>query len=490
MHCRGFLTVDLLIAIMVFSLAITGIVLVASEGQTAGLDVGLDGGGVASAFSELQRSAQESAALAGFTALISNTDTSGFYDKIRTVGSISPCLKALQYETAWDSEHNRSLGATFSTFVASIAIAKQFGGGCDPIPPSLWDNPDSLESVDIGGAPGTGIAVRSIDGDRYVFVTANPSAAAGDDFYVYEVNDPASAGEVASLNDGAGMNEIAMGDEVAFVLEDANTGQLKVVNVSDPTTPSVVTSVSLPNVVFTCSPPSSTCMSGRSIAYFDDMVYIGTGYLAFGASHQNHEFHIFDVSNPNSPSWKGSVNINHNVNDIVVDGEHAYLATSDDAGELTVVDISDPTAPVVEARYNASWSTRDAHSIAKQGNLVLLGRERAASGDYDFLTFDVSAPASPSLLGRLRLSMNGANSAVAAIVVQGDYAFIGTSDTNDEFRVLDISDPSSPTPYGCPPYNYSARVADLAYADNYLFAANTSNDAVRIIYDADDATCN
>lgn len=481
---RGFLTLELLIAIMVFSFVMTGAFLVASEGQTMGLDIGMSTNGVTRVLSSIQSETQSASALAGFNALGDDTTTSGPYTNTQTVRSISPCLKALSHDIGWASEQNRSLYAQLETYISSIEIAQTFDGGCDPIPPSEWDNPDSFGSIDVGGSDGTGVAVRSLIGTRYAFLSSSPSAPGQEDFYVFDVEDPQNPTEEAKIHTGAGLNGIAAGGTYVYALHNQNTNQLQAIDVEDPSAPVVVAEVSLPNMVYTCSPASAPCLSGRSIAYHDGYVYIGTQYLAFGTPPlQNNELHIFDVSTPSTPVWKGSANIDNNVNDIEVYGNYAYLATSGDARELMIVDIEDPTDPEVVGLYDAPWSAKDAWSVALHNSVIYLGRSRAAPGDYDFLTIDVATPASPTLLGRLRLVMNGASSALTGLVVQGNLAFVGTTDTNDEFRVIDISNPGAPTAYGCPPYNYSARVHQLVYADNYIFAANESNDSLRIIYD-------
>jgi hypothetical protein len=487
---KGFLTIELMIALALFTVMTAGAFGVAFGGQTMSLDVGLSKGGVGHALSSIQTASQGASALAGFNALSDTSDTSGFYDETQEVSTIAPCMKALEHRTFWDTEHNRSLSVGLATLVASLDVASALGGDCDPFPPTEWDNPESYGSVDIGGAEGTGVAARSIGGTRYAFLTASPSAAGQDDLYIYDVEDAQNPSEAASVNTGVGLNGLAAAGTYLFAIQNSNVNQLQVIDVSDPSAPSVSAEVPLPNFVYTCSPPSSPCLAGRSIAYFDDTVYVGTGYLAFGTPPLgNNEFHVFDVSSPSAPVWRGSVNVNHNVNDIAVYGDYAYLATSDNSGELWIVDVSDPTSPSFVAKYDAPWSANDAQTIEVLDEVVYLGRDRAASSDYDFLTIDVSVPSAPSLLGRARLSMNP-NTAITGLDVQGKYAFIGTSDTNDEFRIYDVSDPTSPSPYGCPPYNYSARVADLVYADGYIFTANESNDALRIIYDDPFPGCN
>ncbi len=487
---RGFLTLELLIATMVFSLVMTGAFLVASEGQTMGLDIGMSTSGIGQVLSSIQSETQNASALAGFSALANDTTTQGPYTTTQIVRTISPCLKALSHDTGWTSEQDRNLYAQLETYISSIEIAETFDGGCDPIPPSTWDNPSSYGSIDVGGSDGTGVAVRSVSGTRYAFLSSSPSALGQEDFYVFDVEDPENPTEEAKINTGAGLNGVAAGGAHVYTLQNQNTAQLQSIDVGNPSAPVVVASVTLPNMVYTCSPASAPCLSGRSIAYHDGYVYIGTQYLAFGTPPlENNEFHIFDVSTPSAPVWKGSVNVDNNVNDIEVRGTHAYLATSGDARELVIVDIEDPTDPEIVGTYDAPWSTKDAWSVALLDSVVYLGRARAAAGDYDFLAIDVAVPSAPTLLGKLRLGMNGASAVVTGLVVQGTLAFVGTSDTNDEFRVIDVSNPAVPVSYGCPPYNYSARVHELVYADNYIFAANESNDSLRIIYDDPSPTC-
>ncbi len=469
---RAFLTVEVVIALAIFTVIMSGAVLVSFNGQTAGLDTALTKETVYQAQSFSQNDMQLASVFSGFSALTSSVNAAAGYT--RTVTNGAPCFKIVGTSFSTSTEKNRSLSAGILSGIASIDTAVAMGGGCDPFPPSDWDNPDSFGSIDVGGSAGTGVEARWISGIRHAFLVSNPSAANQEDFYVFNVADPENPTEDAKINTGAGLNDIAIEGKYAFVLQDDYQNQLQVIDISDPTGPFIETEVTLQDV-------DGTYPEGRTIAYFDNTLYIGTWNNNIPAT--SPEFLIYDVSSPSAPAFLGSLNVGHSVNEIVVNDSYAYLATTDDAGELTIVDITSPSIPTVVGKYDAPWSGNDAESVSLSNSVVYLGREKASSGDYDFLSVDVSDPAIPVLLGKLRFEMNGANAVVSGIVTQGKYAFVGTTDTNDEFRVLDVSDPSNPAPYGCPPYNYSAKVNDLVYLDNFIFVSNESNDALRIIYD-------
>jgi hypothetical protein len=502
---RGFLTLELLLAITVFAIMMSGVFAVASGGQTMGTDVGLSKGGIGYTLSSIQQKTQLASVLSGFNALVNSTSTSDVYVATTTITSVSPCMKAVTQSSGWGSEYKRSLSVSLSTLVPSLDIAQQFGGGCDPLPPGSWDTPRTyggLSSSDFSGQ-GTGVAAASIGGTRYAFLTTD--TASQDDFYVIDVSNPETlspSNVIASIDVGEGLNGITLGKindtTYAFLLNNSNSGQLQVYDVStNPAVPAFVASSTLPNISTTCSPASSPCRAGQSIFFNNGKLYVGTKYFAFGALGTNHEFHIFDVSNPSNPLWpvwSTSINVDRDVNDIAVANGYAYLATGPGSPPAPYTPLKAYDLTSLAPISNAFTITlqRKGTDVFILGNTLYLGLERGSSGE-NFYILNISNPAVIPATPLGKKSLDGNTTETGGLMVQGKYAFIGMLGTNsqDAFQVLDVSNPGSPLRIntctaGVP---FPQGMTDVAYMDNYAFASFRSNVPFYVIYDRSDLSC-
>jgi hypothetical protein len=177
-----------------------------------------------------------------------------------------------------------------------------------------------------------------------------------------------------------------------------------------------------------------SCANGSKIVTDGDYAYMvkaGTSY-----------FSIINISNTASPSITGiCANTNCSLgglNDVAVQGNYAYIASSTNNAELYTVDISNKSSPRRVATYNIQGNG-DAKSVWISNNYLYMTRNYSSSnGENEFLIFSLSNPASPALAGSLSLE-----NACSDIAVSGNYAYVACSDTSREFQVIDISNPAS-----------------------------------------------
>lgn len=492
---RGFLTLELLFAAVIFSLFMTGAFVVSSGGQTMGLDVGLSKGGIGYAFSSIQKETQNASALSSFQTLNDGPpEYEGVYTKTRSVSAVRQCLKALTERVEWGSEHNRALAVNLSTLVPSIEIAQALGNDCDPVPPSAWNSPSSYPINDpiFSGSKASDVDVIARSGARFALVTTlkNPSPGGENTLWMIDATDldldPLPLASFETPDDLLAVDAIT---NFAFAVGATTTDQrpLQIIDISDESTLALAAEASLPD---------ADTGNGRSVYYYDGRVYLGTEYLPCPACapEVNHELHIFNVSNPDpfSPQWEASINVQRNVNDIVVADGIAYLATGP-GGDNTVlrlydVDPSSPTYLSLIGTYAAS-SAHEGTALSLLGNYIFLGRERTTGSHHDFLVIDVSNPRTPVLADSVKLDLNP-GTAVEGVVANGNIAFIVTSDTTPEngggpFIMLDIHDPFDITIITpCVAVNWSEKATGLDMIDDYAFVSNESNDALQIIYSA------
>jgi len=415
------------------------------------------------------------------------------------IEDISSCTKKISVTAQYSADASMP-SETLSSFVGSLDEARRRGGTCDPAPLlDTWDTPEILGSVALPQGGSTGIALHAQGTTRYAYVTATSTHVLDADFFVLDVTDVSNPHIVMSLDTGNGLTGLVRGGEYIYALNNDNTEQLHVIDVTNPQQPVLIAHSSLPNLPSTCSATTTPCYAGRSIFYYDGTIYIGTSYIAFGSTPlHHHEFHVFCVSNtsvagcsPTNPTWQGSLNVNHHVNDIFVQGRYAYLATSDTEGEMMIVDITDPAHMVhpddTDTRFNArtiagNESTENGTSVFVLGPYTYLGRERVNNAlERDFYILDTRTPDDITTVSSMRLGLS-TRTAVSDIIVHDSRAFIGTTDVTHPLLIFDSSDKENPLLQNSCTI-LSRPIPYLAYADDFLFAMEDGA-AVAIIADS------
>jgi len=400
------------------------------------------------------------------------------------------CRKDVTSNITWDVSPLRPLTIELNTILGDVAKALTLGGDCIIEPPEGdWDNPESYGISDPihSGSQGTDVDVVKNLGRRLAIETTT-KAGNQDTIWIIDTTDALSSFLVESYaieDDPSDFNAVDATPDYAYVASASTTAQLAVIDISNPSNPTSVANRALPGVNPVGSDPGAI-----SIFYQNSRVYIGTKRTA------GPEFHIFDVTTPSSPTHLGSLELNHNVHDIVVDGSYAYIASSANECELIVIDVSNPgsmtnpcpTPPIPPNAtvFNAPGNF-DGTAIYVLSNKVYLGRDRSQSS-HDFHIINSSNLTSMSSLGSIDLNIN-AGKEVVSIIVAGRLAFIATTDTTPAngggpFMVFDINDPGNITLVSTCPLNYSESVTGMDFSDDLIFLSNESNDAFRILYPA------
>ena len=489
----GFATLEVLIAFAVLILCISAVIFVIFGNQSIAIDSETNNEAISKAQALLEKARADSRE--DFDSVVTTTISNDDIYQTQTIvplDSVTDCGKNIQSVASWIAG-SRVLSVDFMTHVTDIAHALTLGGDCDDTAPVAWDNPISDISLPIGGQGATSIDAKN----NFIYLTSAPNDPAKEDFFVYKFDpsllpSPSSLTELKRINTGKGLNDIDVARDInsnqiyAYVLENDNINQFKVINVTDSNNPVVEASATqtLPNFNHTCSPPSKPCMAGQSIFFYNNRIYIGTGYLQNMAipPTQNNELHVYDVSNPTNPVWEGSFNVDHNVNDIVVRNDYAYLATSDDNAEVYIYNISDPTNISFEDSFDTAGD-EDGQALYLLGDKLYLGRDSTPSTREDFYVFDVSNPSSLVELGSKNLNLNP-NALVVGIVVKGSLAFIGLDNPTSGLQILNVSDPSAIVNHTtCSTLNFSENSTAIDMEGDFIFSANRSNDEIRVIRD-------
>lgn len=186
--------------------------------------------------------------------------------------------------------------------------------------------------------------------------------------------------------------------------------------------------------------------------------------------------------------------------DVVVDGNYSYVAvgytsTTDFRG-LEIVDVSDPANPVHKSKYviaNTATDFGEPLGIAKQGNYIYLACVGTASTVPDIsaalVIIDVSDIDNPTQIGFLDYGVPSLGKAgLIDVVVDGNYAYVTATATlsiNQSVRIIDISNPASPTEVGNLDHGSGGALLSspwgLVKNGNYLYVCASGSDAIEVV---------
>jgi|GEM_PF-1972828 len=293
----------------------------------------------------------------------------------------------------------------------------------------------------------------------------------GSGFTVYDVADKAHPRQVAGLPlDGEDVSGIALVGSTACLVNGAG---LRIFSLANPIQPVLVGGLDLAGadgIVVVGSPSAS---SGQAMAY----VAGGQAGLL-----------IVDVSNPVSPTLRGTYNTPGHARTIQVVGDTAYIA--DQEGGLQIISVSDPALPTLLGVYDTPGIALDVQVVGSKAYIA----DGWGSG---LQILDVSNPISPTRLGSYLtpgtpwdvevvgtiayvtdhngglLILNVSNPASPILLatvadgwwaetvrISGSYAYVGSGEQG--LRVLNVSNPASPVVLGS--YERPSVLFDVAMA--------------------------
>lgn len=193
------------------------------------------------------------------------------------------------------------------------------------------------------------------------------------------------------------------------------------------------------------------------------------GYLLAVAAEGNYayivhgsKFVILDMTTPTPPMQVGSVMLpSDDARDVAVVGAYAYVAAV--GGGLQIIDISNPTMPIVAGAYH-TWRSAPygyAMSVAVAGDYAYVTAGMGSDGYL--LIINVTNPSEPTLVGTYVLPSYSYD-----VAVVGEYAYV--ADYYSGLQIINIANPYSPTLVGeyTSPGRY-ARGVDVT--DSYAYVA-------------------
>lgn len=272
--------------------------------------------------------------------------TGGYVTTLTLTASGSDWMKA-DARTVWKRGYARSGTILLSTDLTNWRTTMARGN---------WSSP----TVDGSYVPGGNVLfTRGVIGGSVLYVASGNSTG----LYVVSLANTASPARLASgFSIGYAAYDVALRGNRLYVVTADSNAELKVYDVSNPSSPSLVTSVNLQG-------------SGRarSLAITDRVLLVGMTQSGVGGEN---ELYSYDISGTGSTvTLIDSKDETGDVLAIATSGSGAYLASTQDGYELRAYRVFDSGSLAVASvpGYNLTDRTLDAQSIAVTGTSALLG---------------------------------------------------------------------------------------------------------------------
>jgi len=228
-------------------------------------------------------------------------------------------------------------------------------------------------------------------------------AAGSNDLAIIDISNPTNLGFPIYANEpGADSYDVFVSGDYAYLAVD--TSGLAVINISDPGNPGTPIYVDTPG-------------NARGVYVEGDYAYLGDGYNGLVI------IKIGEIIDPEPPYYESITNANA----VQVVGDYAYVAASD----LAVINISDPTNPGPVYYESSALYT----SVYVEGNYAYLIDDL----NQGLRVVDISDPTNPSFLAFAFLPP-----VVSDVFIEGDFAYVSSSDGLYGLCIVNISNPSDP----------------------------------------------
>jgi hypothetical protein len=296
---------------------------------------------------------------------------------------------------------NPTVAATVATSSTTHSLASVVSGrylysadyeaGLRIIDISFPKSPASVGSYNTSMTHARAIAVAG----KYAYVADDSAGLVILD--VSRANAPTLVGTYAGIN----AYGIALSGRYAYITDNSNA-VVRVVDVSDPTSPRLASSFQ-PNAL---SQPYSIAVQGK-------YAYVGD----YGTS----RIYVIDISNPAAPSTMGSY-VGNSPTSLYVSGKYLYVA--DNGGGFYVLNVSNPASPALVGTYNG---TAQYYGVQVAGDYAYV-----ADNAGNAVVVDVHDPSAPALVGSVALGDAG-----RGITVSGKYGYV--SAYGNSTKVIDLN---------------------------------------------------
>jgi len=216
-------------------------------------------------------------------------------------------------------------------------------------------------------------------------------------------------------------NIVIDGDYLYAVSESPK--KLVIYNISNPSSPVQESLISL-----------SPC-GGHDIRKKGNYLFIA---CAAGATSSDGVF-VYDVSDVTSPSYVTTINLGGETHGMFILGDYLYCCQHI-INKFVIVDISNPTSPVVKGSLSGTTYFHGCHDCHVEGNYAYVTNYLSTTGEYGFVVVDVSDKDNPSVVG-----YTGENHKNSHVFKVDNYCYVGSHSPDSGMRIYNVTTPSSPS---------------------------------------------
>jgi prepilin-type N-terminal cleavage/methylation domain-containing protein len=185
------------------------------------------------------------------------------------------------------------------------------------------DRPTLVKNFGISGNNNTGRSI-ALSGNTIYLGTEGPAPY---EFNVIDISSPTNPVLKGQLSIGNDINSIKIGGNYAYVVDDIDSSELSIINVTTSTQPALVTDVDLPG-----------SNNGESVFYDATTQHVIVGRQVSAVDGEG-EVYVLDVHDPRNPVVLGSMDTAANVNTVYTEGNLLFVLSQEEE-EFRVYDIS------------------------------------------------------------------------------------------------------------------------------------------------------
>lgn len=286
-----------------------------------------------------------------------------------------------------------------------------------------WCEPDlTITALDL---PKNGVAnaLTAIAGQAFTGTGENASGVSFANVTISNTNPPVASN--AGTYDGFKTNDIFGETNYAYLATDNNSKEIEIINL-------------------TTNPYSEAGFFDSPGPTNADSIFVSgnVGYMTAGSL-----FYTFDLSSKSgSRPQLGSIALAGTGTEVVVIGTYAYVSLANSVLELQIIDISNPSQPIIVGTADASTSTLGGQDVYVNSTATRAYLVSATSlTDKEFFIIDISTKTGlRPIVGSYEL---GGTSPKGVTVVPGNRAIV-VGNGGEEYQVIDISNESAPVRCG------------------------------------------
>lgn len=249
----------------------------------------------------------------------------------------------------------------------------------------------------------------SINGTQYLVVSG------GSKMWLVNVQNPTTPSLVATVEVATGTTAEGIATSGTYAYVAGGGAGFKIFNIATPASPVLVTSID-------------------SLAYCESVVISGQyAYVAAGS-----RSHILDITNPAVPLYVGRITAYGGYHQYInVRSGYAYVCNYD--ASLGVVNVTNPASPVNVMELPSGYRTA---RIIFDGNYGYV-----AVGDTGVVVYNVVNPAAPVFAGKIKTTGRAASLYYGAITISGTptgHIFVANRNPAPGVSAINVSTPATP----------------------------------------------